>query len=247
MKDCDANLAVALLDWLQAGTRLALIQKAIQSLRTDCAASPIAVTFDKKNLRALKTTDPLSDLDQVLATNLKILEMGKHLKSQASVDPSPASSLFLAPSQQVERRVSITDDSQICPVPSRCLLPPFVTVAQALRLQTSYNKHHKSSLLDAMELEFGFCRRSENTPATQLSRLLQLETYYAYEEYYEHALRDASVLTIRVLKVQPRAAVLDTGATSSASNDPAEITAFLPSNVLLKQWWDRLNICVKCV
>jgi hypothetical protein len=85
-----------------------------------------------------------------------------------------------------------------------------------------------------MELEFGFCRRSGNTPATQLARLLQLEAYYTYEEYYEDVLRDASVLTIRALKDQPRAAVLDTGATCSASNNPAEITAFLPSTVLLK-------------
>lgn len=45
------------------------------NLRTDCASVQIATTFDiKKNLRALK---PDSDLDQVLATNLKILEMDK--------------------------------------------------------------------------------------------------------------------------------------------------------------------------
>ena len=74
-----------------------------------------------------------------------------------------------------------------------------------------------------MALEFGFRRRSGNTPATQASRLLQLQAYYAYEDYFEHTLRDASVLTIRVPKVQPRAAVLDTGATRSASNNPAEI------------------------
>ncbi len=72
------------------------------------------------------------------------------------------------------------------------------------------------------------------TPATQLSRLLQLEAYYAYEEYYEYVLSDVSVLTIRALKVQPRAAVLNSGATCSASNDPADITVFLPSTVLLK-------------
>jgi hypothetical protein len=74
-----------------------------------------------------------------------------------------------------------------------------------------------------MELEFGFCRRSGNTPTTQLVRLLQLETYYAYEEYYEDVLRDVSVLTIRTLKDQPRTAVLDTGATCSSSNNPDEI------------------------
>ena len=55
-------------------------------------------------------------------------------------------------------------------------------------------------------LEMGKLRRSGNTPATQLSRLLQLEAY----------------------------SVLDTDATCSASNDPAEITSFLPSTVLLK-------------
>jgi hypothetical protein len=68
-----------------------------------------------------------------------------------------------------------------------------------------------------MELEFGFCRRSGNTQTTQLSRLLQLEIYYVYEDYYEDSLHDPSVLTIRDLKVQPRADVLDTGATCSRS------------------------------
>ncbi len=114
-----------------------------ENLRTDCAATPIAVTFDKTNLRALKTTDPLSD--QVLATNARI----KPLDSQVSVDPSPASSLPSAPSREVERRVSIAAESHICPVPSRCLLPAFVAIAQALRLQTSYNKHYQSSLFDS--------------------------------------------------------------------------------------------------
>ncbi len=131
-------------------------------------------------------------------------------------------------------RVSIAAYSQTCPVPSRCLLPAFVAVAQALRNRTSYNKHHKSSLLDAMALEFGFRRRSGNTPATQASRLLQLQAYYAYEDYFEHTLRAASVLTIRVPKVQPRAAVLDTGASCSASNNPDVILEILPSTVLLK-------------
>ncbi len=173
-------------------------------------------------------------IQALFATNEATKSSCLRVLSQDFVDSSSASSLLSAPSRKVERRVSITDDPQICPVPSRCLLPAFVTVTQALRLQTSYNKHHKSSLLDAMEFEFGFCRCSGNTPATQLSRLLQLEVYYAYEEYYEHALRDASVLTIRTLKVQPRAAVLDTDTTCSASNDPAEITVFLPSTVLLK-------------
>ena len=103
--------------------------------------------------------------------------------SQASLDPSPFSSLPLALRQKVVRRVSIAADSQACPVPSRCLLPAFVHAAKALLFQTSCNKHHKSSLLDAMELEFGFRRRSGNTPATQVSRLLQLQAYYAYEDY----------------------------------------------------------------
>jgi hypothetical protein len=114
------------------------------------------------------------------------------------------------------------------------MIPAFVTIAQTLRLQTSYNKYHKSSFLDVMELEFGFCRRSGNTPATQLARLLQLETYYAYEEYYEDVLRDESVLTIRTLKDQQSATVLDTVTTCSASNNPAEITVFLPCTVFLK-------------
>jgi hypothetical protein len=170
-------------------------------------------------------------LQALFATNETSKSSCFRVLSQDPVDSSLASSLLSAPRRKVERRVSIAADQEICPVPSRCMLPAFVTIAQALRLQTSYNKHHKSSFLDAMELEFGFCRRSGNTPATQLARLLQLEAYYAYEEYYEDVLRDASVLTIRALKDQPRAAVLDTGATCSASNNPAEITAFLPSTV----------------
>ena len=85
-----------------------------------------------------------------------------------------------------------------------------------------------------MELEFGFRRRSGNTPAPQLSRLLQLEAYYGYEDYHEHTLRHASVLTIRDPKVQPCATVLDTGATCSDSNDPVKITSFFPFTVLLK-------------
>jgi hypothetical protein len=55
----------------------------------------------------------------------------------------------------------------------------------------------------------------------------------AYEDYYEHTLRDASVLTIRAPKVQPRAAVLNTGATCSASNNPVEILEILPQAVTL--------------
>jgi hypothetical protein len=115
--------AAALLDWLQAGVRIAFIQKASQSpdtprnlkeqylkcyqaicaelqanpahmtmarmaafeasFRTDCASANLATTFDaKKHVRVFKTTiDPSSDVDQqVLATNLKILEMGKLLR-----------------------------------------------------------------------------------------------------------------------------------------------------------------------
>jgi hypothetical protein len=109
-----------------------------------------------------------------------------------------------------------------------------VVVAKGFLFQTSYNKRHQSSFLDDMASEFGFRRRSDNTEKNQLSRLLQLEAYYAYEDYYEHTLRDASVLTIRALKIQPRAAVLDTGATCSASNNPAEILEILSSTVLLK-------------
>jgi len=329
MKDCDATLAVALLDRLQARTRLAFLLQASQSpdtprnlpcyqapcagaqlhqmpitmprlsqfgasLRTDCAATPIAVTFDKTNLRALKTTDPLSD--QALATNerikpalrqhtlSKIAEqqcangcegedtlathwctscqtalcpfcvkahsripaMQSHPLSKissvassmicnsVSVDPSPASSLFSAPSRQVERRVSFAAEPRIYTVPSRCLLPAFVVIAKALRHQTSYNKRYKSSFLDAMELEFGFCRRSGNTPENQLARLLQLEASCTYEDYYEHALCDASVLTIRAFKVPTHAAALDSVATCSASNNPAEILEILSSTVLLK-------------
>ena len=57
---------------------------------------------------------------------------------------------------------------------------------------------------------------------------------YTYEDYYEHTLRDASVLTIRAQKAQTRDTVLDTGATCSASNNPAEILEILPFTVLLK-------------
>ncbi len=53
-------------------------------LRTDCVSPQIATTFDiKKNLRALK---PDSDLDQVLATNLNILEMGKLFESRSKIN-----------------------------------------------------------------------------------------------------------------------------------------------------------------
>ena len=330
------------------------------SFRTDCASAQIASTFDaKKSLRALNINKPATDIDQLLATNLKILEVGKLLQSHSKINalrqapgvraptrggarggvrgaalstradpgeqsclwcakkghnifdcpspPTPAlkkvrddilakraakgrndnrkarrlasaatsaivsddesdegdelaliegsyealQTLFetdeptkrsclrvvsdsVASSLAVERRVSIAADSHIRLVPSRCLLPAFVAIAKDLRRQRSFNKQHRSSLLDAMALEFDFCRRSGNTPENQLARLLQLEAYYAYEDYYEHALRDASVLTIRALKAPTRAAVLDTGATCSASNDPAEITALLPSTVLLK-------------
>jgi len=55
-----------------------------ESFRTDCASAQIASTLDtKKSLRALK---PDSDLDQVLATNLKILEMGKLLESHSKIN-----------------------------------------------------------------------------------------------------------------------------------------------------------------
>jgi hypothetical protein len=51
------------------------------SFHTDCESAQIATIFDnKKNLRLLK---PESDLDQVLATNLKIFEMGKLLESNS--------------------------------------------------------------------------------------------------------------------------------------------------------------------
>jgi hypothetical protein len=54
------------------------------SFRTDCASAQIASTFDtKKILRALKSD---SDLDQVLVTNLKILEMGKLLESHSKIN-----------------------------------------------------------------------------------------------------------------------------------------------------------------
>ena len=45
-------------------------------LRTDCVTVNLTTTFDKKHIHTLKTIDQ-SDLDQVLATNLKIIEMGK--------------------------------------------------------------------------------------------------------------------------------------------------------------------------
>jgi hypothetical protein len=102
--------------------------------------------------------------------------------SQESLAPSLASSSFSDSRPQVERRVSIDAEPKICPVPSRCLLPAFVVIAKALRFQTSYNKRYKSSLLDAMELEFGFCRRSGNTPENQLARLLKLEANCTYED-----------------------------------------------------------------
>lgn len=120
--------ALALLDWLQAGVRIAFIQKASQSsdtprnlkeqylkcyqaicadgqlnptpmtmarmavfeasLRTDCAAANLATTFDvKKHVRAFKAADSASDVDQqVLATNLKIIEMGKLLESHSKLN-----------------------------------------------------------------------------------------------------------------------------------------------------------------
>ena len=110
----------------------------------------------------------------------------------------------MAQRQQVVRCVSIANVPQFFSVPSRCLLSESVVVAKGLLFQTSYNKRHQSSFLDDMSSEFGFPCRSGNTAENQLSRLLQLEAYYAYEDYYEHSLRDASVLTIRALKVQPR-------------------------------------------
>ena len=55
-----------------------------ESFRTDCASAQIASTFDtKKSLRVLK---PESDLDQVLTTNLKILEMRKLLESHSKIN-----------------------------------------------------------------------------------------------------------------------------------------------------------------
>jgi hypothetical protein len=122
--------AAALLDWLQAGVRIAFIQKASQSpdtprnlkeqylkcyqaicaelqanpahmtmarmaafeasFRTDCASANLATTFDaKKHVRVFKaTTAPSSsDVDQqVLDTNLKILEMGKLLESHSKLN-----------------------------------------------------------------------------------------------------------------------------------------------------------------
>ncbi len=53
------------------------------SFRTDCVAANIATTFDvKKHVRVFKAaTDPSSDVDQqVLTTNVKILEMVKLTK-----------------------------------------------------------------------------------------------------------------------------------------------------------------------
>jgi len=64
---------------------------------------------------------------------------------QDSVASSLASSLPSTPSRPVDHRVSIAAESHICPVPSRCLLPAFVVIVKALRLQTSYNKQYQSS------------------------------------------------------------------------------------------------------
>jgi hypothetical protein len=193
--------------------------------RLASAAASAIVSDDESDItegeEIALTQDTFASFQALFATNETSKSSCFRVLSQDPVDSSLASSLLSAPRRKVERCVSITDDQQICPVPSRCRLPAFVTTAQALRLQTSYNKHHKSSFLDVMELKFGCCRRSGNTPATQLPRLLQLGSYYAYEEYYD-VLRDASVLTIRALKDQPRTTVLDTGATCSASNNPAE-------------------------
>ena len=50
-------------------------------LRTDCTVANLSTTFDKKHIRALKVIDQTSDLDQVLASNLKNIEMGKLLES----------------------------------------------------------------------------------------------------------------------------------------------------------------------
>jgi hypothetical protein len=175
-----------------------------------------------------------ADIQAIFAANAPTKPSCLRVLSQNSVDPSPVSSLFLTQRQKAVRRVSISTVSQACSVPSRCLLPASVAVAKDLLFQTSYNKSHQSFFLDDMDSEFGFRRRSDDTPETQLSRLLQLQAYHAYEDYYEHTLRDASVLTIRAPKVQSRTAVLDTGATCSASNNPAEILEILRSTVLLK-------------
>jgi hypothetical protein len=59
------------------------------SFRTDCAAAKLATTFDvEKHVRAFKTAiDPSPDVDQqVLATNLKIIEMGKLLESHTKLN-----------------------------------------------------------------------------------------------------------------------------------------------------------------
>jgi hypothetical protein len=59
------------------------------SFRTDCASANLATTFDnKKHVRTFKaTTAPSSDIDQqVLETNLKILEMGKFLESHSKLN-----------------------------------------------------------------------------------------------------------------------------------------------------------------
>ncbi len=68
-------------------TRMAAFEA---SFRTDCASANLATTFDnKKHVRTFKaTTAPSSDIDQqVLETNLKILEMGKLLESHVFVLP----------------------------------------------------------------------------------------------------------------------------------------------------------------
>ncbi len=54
------------------------------SFRTDCVPPQIANTFDNK--KNLCTLNPESDLDQVLATNLKIFEMGKLLESNSKIN-----------------------------------------------------------------------------------------------------------------------------------------------------------------
>ena len=59
------------------------------NLRTDCTVVNLATTFDvKKNVRSFQTDiDPSSDVDQqVLTTNLKILEMVKFLESHSKLD-----------------------------------------------------------------------------------------------------------------------------------------------------------------
>jgi hypothetical protein len=54
------------------------------SFRTDCASSQIVTTFDNK--KTLRDLTPESDLDQVLATNLKIFEMDKLLESNSKIN-----------------------------------------------------------------------------------------------------------------------------------------------------------------